>query len=225
MGWKPANTRRRARRAGRRGAHGDVPLDPLARFIALGLPVVPAAAPRDGGCSCDRLGCPTPAAHPLSRAWQSEASADPEQLERWRARHPEANYMSPTGRTHDVLDVDSTIGEAALQRLLVARTGVGPVAQADGRHLFFTAPRVNLDADGSEEEWWSSELDCRPETLDEHPDLRWHNRGSYVPVPPSTAYSGRRARWVYWPVEGAALPDAVVVLEVLADLLAERQSA
>lgn len=225
MGWKPANTRRRAPRAGRRGAHRDVPLDPLARLIGLGLPVVPAAAPLDGGCSCDRVGCPTPGAHPLSRAWQSEASADPAQLERWRLRHPEANYVSPTGRTHDVLDVDSTIGEAALQRILVAGTGVGPVAQADGRHLFFTAPRVNLDAEESDDEWWSSDLDCRPETLDEHPDLRWHNRGSYVPVPPSTAYSGRRARWVYWPVEGTPLPDAVLVLEVLADVLAERQAA
>jgi hypothetical protein len=111
MGWKPANTRRRARRAVGRSARGEVPLDPLARLTALGLPVVPAAAPLDGGCSCDRLGCPTPAAHPLSRAWQSEASADPAQLELWRVRHPGANYMSPTGRTHDVLDVDSAVGD------------------------------------------------------------------------------------------------------------------
>jgi len=28
-------------------------------------------------CSCDRIGCPAPGAHPISAAWQIEASNDP----------------------------------------------------------------------------------------------------------------------------------------------------
>jgi len=213
------NRRRRSEtRAGRNGASGAVPEDPLTRFIALGLPVVPAAAPIGGSCSCDRMGCPAPGAHPLSRAWQSEASADADQLVRWRVRHPEANYVTPTGRTHDVLDVPAKAGAAALERLLAAGTAIGPVAEADDRYLFFTAPRT--DPEGGDEEWWSCELDCRPETVQEHPGLRWHDRGSYLHVPPALMPSGRQARWVHWPEADTPLPDALTVLDVLADELA-----
>jgi hypothetical protein len=202
-------------------------LDPLERFVAAGFAVVPAAAPREGSCSCDRIGCPTPAAHPLSRAWQVEAGSDLAQLARWRIRHPEANYVTPSGKTHSVLDVPDQAGADALQRILVAGTAPGPVAEVDGRYLFFAAPRTSPDADGDadEDEWWSSSLDCRPDTLEEHPGLRWHDRGSYVLVPPSVSMSGRTARWVYWPADGTPLPDAVVVLEVLADVLAESAEA
>jgi hypothetical protein len=223
IGWSPAKRNRRAIRAAQHGAGNDGPLDPLTRLLQIGLPVAPAAAPRDGSCSCDRIGCPMPASHPLSRAWQSEASADPEQLARWQLRHPGANYVSPTGGTHDVLDVPADAGEQALRAILVAGTGIGPVAESDGRYLFFTAPRTDPDAAGSgdADEWWSSDLDCRPETVAEHPGLRWHDRGSYVLVPPSVSRSGDTARWVYWPVDGTPLPDALLVLGFLADVLAE----
>ena len=48
--------------------------------------------------------------------------------------------------------------------------------------LFFTATRGTPE---DEDEWWPCELDCHPETMDEHPGLRWHCRGSYVLVPPA----------------------------------------
>ncbi|GAA2059938.1 hypothetical protein GCM10009839_83060 [Catenulispora yoronensis] len=160
-----------------------------------------------------------------------EAGTDLEQLARWRVRHPEANYVTPTGKTHSVLDVPERVGVDALQRILVAGMAPGPVAEVEGRYLFFVAPRTLPDVDGGDgdgdddDEWWSSSLDCRPDTLEEHPGLRWHDRGSYVFVPPSVSMSGRTARWVYWPVEGTPLPDAVVVLEVLADVIAEFSTA
>lgn len=225
--WRPAKKRKRAQAASPAAARADGLPDPLDRLIAAGFPVVPAAAPRGGSCSCDRVGCPTPAAHPLSRAWQVEASTDPAQLARWRARQPEANYVTPTGKTHSVLDVPEQVGADALHRMLAAGAAPGPVAEADGRYLFFAAPRTNPDTDpeADEDEWWSSSLDCRPDTLEDHPGLRWHDRGSYVFVPPSVSMGGRAARWVYWPAEGAPLPDAVVVLEVLADVLAEFSAA
>lgn len=46
--------------------------------------------------------------------------------------------------------------------------------------LFFTATRGTPE---DEDEWWPCELDCHPETMDEHPGLRWHCRGSYVLLP------------------------------------------
>ena len=48
--------------------------------------------------------------------------------------------------------------------------------------LFFTATRGTPE---DEDEWWPCELDCHPETMDEHPGLRWHCRGRYVLVPPA----------------------------------------
>jgi hypothetical protein len=190
--------------------------DPVAALVARGLAVVPAAAPSSSGpgCSCTRIGCPMPGAHPLSRGWRKEASADPAQLERWRTRIPEANYATPTGTTHDVLDVPAVAGARALETLLAAGIAVGPVARDAGgeRYLFFTTARPG---DGAElDEWWTSDLDARPEQT-ETTGLRWHTRGSYVLVPPARAMSGGSARWVH--DSQAELPDPLRILGPLAD--------
>ena len=34
-------------------------------------------------CSCDRIGCPAPGAHPISPAWQLEAGSDPGEAGRY----------------------------------------------------------------------------------------------------------------------------------------------
>ncbi len=141
MSTERANAR--GRLPGMRRRRGEP--DAVAAFLARGFAVVPAAAPdRTGpGCSCTRIGCPMPGAHPLSRGWRKEASTDPAQLERWRMRIPEANYASPTGGTHDVLEVPAAAGARALESLLAAEIAVGPVARTapgDG-YLFFTTAR------------------------------------------------------------------------------------
>ena len=64
-------------------------------------------------------------------------------------------------------------------------------------------------------EWWPCELDCHPESIDEHPGLRWHTRGSYVLLPPSLHPSGETVTWVRPP--DLALPDPLRVLDVLTD--------
>ena len=213
MGADRTNTRGRLVGLRRRR---EQPADPVADFVGRGLAVVPAAAPSSTGpgCSCTRIGCPSPGAHPLSRGWRKEASTDPAQLERWRSRIPGANYATPTGETHDVLEVPAAAGARALESLLAAATPVGPVARtAHGdRYLFFTTARPG---DGAEiDEWWSSDLDARPEET-ETTGLRWHTRGSYVLVPPARAMDGGTARWVHDPA--AALPDPLRLLGALAD--------
>jgi hypothetical protein len=191
--------------------------DPLAAFVARGFALVPAAAPSGPGCSCTRVGCPDPGAHPLSYGWKTEASSDPEQLGRWRRRLPEVNYASPTGRTHDVLDVPAAAGKLAFAALAAAAEPVGPVAlSADGtRHLFFTAPRPGAEDDVVSDEWWPCVLDAAPDTEVGGPGLRWHTRGSYVLVPPARSVSGGTARWIHEPQ--AALPDPLRLLGPLAD--------
>ena len=51
--------------------------------------------------------------------------------------------------------------------------------------------------------------------------LRWHCRNSYVLAPPSRDCVGLAGRWLRTPDEqgGHPLPDAVRLLEILADAL------
>jgi hypothetical protein len=173
-------------------------------------------------CSCDRIGCPAPGAHPISPAWQIEAGSDPGEAGRWWRERPEANIILVTGRVFDVLDVPAAAGTAALARMEPAGVRAGPVAlsrqalAADDRALFFVATR---GASADEDEWWSCHLDCEPDDSGPVAGLRWHTRGSFVVAPPSR--SGRRAaQWIREPGE-QPLPDALRLLEFLADACEE----
>jgi Bifunctional DNA primase/polymerase, N-terminal len=168
-------------------------------------------------CSCDRIGCPSPGAHPLSPAWQLQASTDPVIVGRWWLTAPEANVILPTGRVFDVLDVPAHVGITALGRM--ERSGVrpGPVAISAGDRAFFFVLTRGAPAD--ESEWWSCHLDCEPEEVADVSGLRWHCRDSYVTAPPSR-HGGGIARWLRDPAS-YELPDGLRLLEVLADACEE----
>ncbi len=184
---------------------------------AASFPLAPAAHPSGYGCSCDRIGCPTPGQHPVSFAWHSQATTDTEQVTRWLRAEPLANFITATGSGHDVLDVPAEAGRIALDRLDAQGAPTGPVAGYGGeRLLFFTASR-GTPAD--EDEWWPCELDCHPETADDHPGLRWHCRGSYVLLPPSRLPDGSAVRWVR--PAALPLPDPLPLLPVLTDACAQ----
>ncbi len=176
-----------------------------------------SASPRDRGtgraCSCDRVGCPAPGAHPVSAAWQIEATCDPVEAGRYWLERPDANVILATGRVFDVLDVPAEAGTVALRMMLRAGITPGPVAAGvGGRALFFVTTR---GAPQDEGEWWSCQLDCEPENVAQVVSLRWHCRNSYVVAPPSKdATAG--ARWLRPPVADP-LPDPVRMLEFLAD--------
>lgn len=210
----------------RRRARGAALSAAAVRYAQLGWPVCAGAHLRDQGhhgaggraCSCDRIGCPAPGAHPLSPAWQREASADPAVIMRRWLRHPCASVLLVTGRTFDVLDVPARAGSVALARLEHARARTGPVAVAgQDRMLFFVATRA---AAAEDDEWWSCHLDCEPETVPAVSGLRWHCKDSYVPAPPSRTAGGAAGRWLVSP-DAAALPDALRLLEFLADACEE----
>lgn len=185
----------------------------LLSAAAADFPMAPAAHPSGFSCSCDRIGCPTPARHPVSFAWQTQASTDPEQVGRWLRAEPAANFITATGTNHDVLDVPEAAGRLALERFAREDTPVGPIALCGpDRMLFFTATRGTPE---DEDEWWPCELDCHPETLDAHPGLRWHCRGSYVLLPPSRLMDGSVVSWVRPP--RLPLPDPLSLLDVLTD--------
>jgi hypothetical protein len=165
-------------------------------------------------CSCDRVGCPAPGAHPVSAAWQVEATADPAIVMHWWMAQPEANVILATGRVFDVLDVPSDAGVAALTMMERSAIQPGPVAVSTGnRALFFVATRGRPADEG---EWWSCHLDCEPETVSDVAGLRWHCRDSYVLAPPSVDSSAQQAHWLR-PPDGRPLPDGIRLLGFLAD--------
>ncbi|WP_129839591.1 bifunctional DNA primase/polymerase [Streptomyces sp. RFCAC02] len=214
----PRWLRRGARGAAAGAAAAAAREDLLLAAAAAGFPVAPAAHPQGYGCSCERIGCPTPARHPVSLAWQTQATTDRDTVLHWLRADPLANFITATGAAHDVLDVPAPAGYAALARLTDAGVPVGPVAVADpDRVLFFTATRGTPD---DEDEWWPCELDCHPETMDEHPGLRWHCRGSYVLLPPSRVPPGGTGsvRWLHGPEH--PLPEPLTLLEALTDACA-----
>jgi hypothetical protein len=202
-------------------------------YAAMGWPVCPGAHLRDRrargsrsagrghgripdlgrACSCDRIGCPAPGAHPISPAWQIEASADAGDVARWWRERPEANVILVTGRVFDVLDVPGVAGTLALAQLKRARVDTGPVAlSGGGRAQFLVATR---GAPADEDEWWSCHLDSEPDDFAPVAGLRWHTRNSFVLAPPSRSTAGT-AQWIAGPREHD-LPDALRLLSYLAD--------
>jgi hypothetical protein len=185
-------------------------------YAALGWPCCPGAhatTDRTRACSCDRIGCPSPGAHPVSHVWQLQATIDPVRVREWWAATPDANIILPTGRVFDVFDVPASAGRLALARMSRQDVPVGPVAAVGSeRYLFFVATR---GAPVDEDEWWSCHLDTVPETVAETPGMRWHCRDSYVVAPPSVLPYGGEVTWVHF---AAALPDPLRLLEILADV-------
>ena len=109
------------RRRGRgRAAERHQPLgEAAAHYASMGWPVcvgahtyrgTRAAMERGRACSCDRVGCPAPGVHPVSPAWQMQATVDLNVIQGWWETRPEANVILVTGRVFDVLDVPAAAG-------------------------------------------------------------------------------------------------------------------
>lgn len=194
-------------------------------YAELGWPACPGAHPAAGGaraCSCDRVGCPAPGAHPVSPSWPQRATVDAGLLRSRWADYPDANVILPTGRVFDVFDVSASAGIAALARMDAFGVATGPVAAyGSQRYLFFVATR---GAPPDEDEWWPCHLDAQPTAVPETEGLRWHCRDSYILAPPSVLMSGDEVGWVRGP-EGGRLPDPLALLEPLADACGEDHMA
>ena len=214
--------RRRGERSRGRATERQQPLGVVAaHYASMGWPVCLGAHTYRGtrgsiepgrACSCDRVGCPAPGAHPVSPAWQTQATVDTNVIGSWWETRPEANVILVTGRVFDVLDVPAAAGAAALARMEAVGIAVGPVScLGQDRTLFYVVTR---GSPADEDEWWTSGLDCEPESFT--PGLRWHCRDSYVLAPPSVYAAGLSARWLRSPREHP-LPDALRLLEYLVD--------
>src|SRR5215467_14864011 len=128
---------RRRRVRGRSAERHQPPGDVAAQYASMGWPVCAGAHPYRGtraamepgrACSCDRVGCPAPGAHPVSPTWQMQATVDAAVIGQWWEARPEANVILATGRVFDVLDVPAVAGATALAKMAAADVATGPVA-------------------------------------------------------------------------------------------------
>jgi hypothetical protein len=164
--------------------------DAALAYAELGIPVFPshwptvASARRLGtpGCSCQLVACSYPGEHPLVPDWLGAATTDPDRIETWWRRHPQANIGLLTGVVFDVLDVP---GELVADHAVLTALADGPVARTGtGRHHYFVAPsgRGNVV------------MPARSGNARQR--VYWHGRGGYVLAAPSRHVAGGGTQWL-----------------------------
>jgi hypothetical protein len=167
--------------------------DAALAYARHGIPVLPVHTPAaDGSCSCGRAGCERPGKHPRLRHGLTEASVDPQAIESWWARWPDANVGLCTGVVMDVADVDSPGGWHGLRHLLGGELPRGPQVRTGGGGWHF---------------WFSpTGYGNRVHLL---PRVDWRGTGGYVIAPPSRHANGTAYYWVIRPGDPPAAPASL----------------
>ena len=170
------------------GKSDQTPCDPDMKAAALwyarnGIPVFPLHWPKGGTCSCREQDCPHPGKHPLTPHGFKDATTDPEVVEGWWSRWPDANVGMPTGAASQRIAVDidpRNGGDDSLEQLVSEHGRLPDTAEqmtgGGGRHIIFQDPGVPV-----------------PKALARGIDLKGH--GGYIVVAPSMHPSGRRYEW------------------------------
>jgi hypothetical protein len=160
-------------------------------------------------CSCGRVDCPSPGAHPEGLRWRIQATTDAATIREWWTFRPDAPIVIPTGHAFDVIDIPESAGYGALERLDRLELWLGPVlATGDGRMQFLVMPGAAPDVASilRGRGWPGVQLDlgCRSE-------------GGFIFAPPSRLGMGRTVRWIREPVDDSRrLPDARALLTSIA---------
>jgi hypothetical protein len=172
--------------------------------------VIPLHSPLpDGGCTCGRADCSAAGKHPRIKAWQQDASADPDQIRTWWTQWPEANVGLLMGQASGVIAIDvdpRNGGSETIEKLTSEHGGLPHTVMAltggGGVHFLFAAPSrlVKKNNNGS--------------TLGRGVDLQ--GDGSLIVVAPSRHKSGGVYEWASgcapWECELAPLPAWVLDL-------------
>jgi putative DNA primase/helicase len=157
-------------------------LDAAVACAALGLHVFPVYGIRAGVCACPAgANCPSPAKHPMLKAWQREATLDLTRLKEWWTKWPNANIGMALQVGQCVLDVDDGKGGPDTLATLEADFGALPRTRevstgGGGRHIYLAG-------------------DLRNTAGQLGPGLDTRGSGGYVVGPGSMHVSGRAYAW------------------------------
>jgi hypothetical protein len=154
-------------------------------YALKGWAVLPLHSYIDGGCTCGKATCISPAKHPITCNGVKDATTNPDIITRWIDETDGlANLGIATGNGLLVLDVDAKSGGPTTLASLEERLGglpLTPTVQTGGggRHFYFRYPEgLSLGNKNS----LVPGIDIRGE-------------GGYVVGPPSQHASGQRYRW------------------------------
>ncbi|WP_404815360.1 bifunctional DNA primase/polymerase [Streptomyces thermolineatus] len=166
----------------------------------------------DGGtlrCSCGRVPCPAPGAHPVEPGWADRASGSTVEVHRmWRER-PGSSVLLPTGRSFDAVDVPEAAGFLALARMERTELPAGPVLCSPKRRLVFLV----LPGATARVPALLRALGRSASSL----DLVVRGEGDYVPAPPTRVGTSGPVQWARPPTASNRwLPDVGELLGPLA---------
>src|SRR5215510_4063012 len=108
------------------------------RYAEHGWRVIPGAALMNDRYVCGPL-CPTIAVHPALDHWETAASSDWSDVDRWWRKAP-CSVLLATGDRFDVIEVSARVGAAAAQ---VVR-GVPAAVAPSGRWMFLVEAGTSL---------------------------------------------------------------------------------
>lgn len=122
-------------------------LEAALHYASLGWLVLPLHNIESGSCSCGNSSCASPGKHPRLKSGLMDASRDPDQIQWWWSKWPNANVAIRTGRESGlvVIDIDPRNGgdlsfesiEDLIPDTVMQMTGGG------GAHYLFSYPPLN----------------------------------------------------------------------------------
>jgi hypothetical protein len=154
-------------------------------YVERGWMVFPVHTPTEsGGCSCSNVECESIGKHPRTQRGLNDASRNPQDINEWWKRWPDANIGIVTGQEHGLVVVDIDLPgienwrdlqdiNSAVDTLTVS-TGSG------GEHYYF-------QTNGTKYRSTASQIDTGIDTKGE---------GGYVVAPPSLHASGDNYEWL-----------------------------
>ncbi|MBU4232565.1 MAG: DUF3987 domain-containing protein [Desulfobacterales bacterium] len=180
-------------------------------YARQGLAVIPLHWPENGGCSCGKPDCETPAKHPRWHKLDLEhgansATTDEKIIRKWWLRWPKANVGIATGQVSGliVVDIDPRNGGDKSFEKLPGIMPLTPTAHTGGggEHYFFRHPANALKIKSKSE-------------LGGFPGIDQKAEGGYIVAPPSKHLSGGDYSWKIPPSETyplAPIPDWLMTL-------------
>lgn len=159
-----------------------------------------------GQCSCDRgAECKEGGKHPRISAWQSNATDNKRQLERWWKQWPEANIGVATGEKSGlfVIDIDDEDGHSKLKELIDGLPTPTSFSARGMPHYWFKFPE-------------GADITNRRGGLPVGVDVR--GNGGFIIAPPSVSYKGE------YKFNGSTIANLIEPSEKLLSLLKPSES-
>jgi hypothetical protein len=141
----------------------------------------------DGGCTCPRVDCSSPAKHPVTRNGLLDATVNADQIDAWWQRWPWANVAVAAGEKSNIIVVDLDLYEPG------CRASCAELAREIGRP---PATRTALTGGGGLHQVYERpgfEIRNSAGRLGAGIDIR--GDGGYIVAPPSVHITGKPYRW------------------------------